>query len=194
MDLHAGEEIVFEGHPSWRALLSFYIGGIAGALVIAVIVALIANTGIAVVVGIVLIALDIVVGFVRRMATTYLVTNQRLYIRRGILSKHEQQTRIDRVQNVNTEQRFRDRVLRVGTVDFDTAGTDDSDFRFVGISTRARSPRPSIAPSARRHWPARRACNTARWSASRLAAFASPVGEEEETACRRAIALRSAQS
>jgi uncharacterized membrane protein YdbT with pleckstrin-like domain len=135
MDLHPGEEIVFEGHPSWRALLSFYIGGIAGALVIAVIVALAASTGIAIVVGVVLIALDIVVGFVRRMATTYLVTNQRLYIRRGILSKREQQTRIDRVQNVNTDQRFRDRILRVGTVDFDTAGTDDSEFRFVGISS-----------------------------------------------------------
>jgi hypothetical protein len=25
-------------------------------------------------------------------------------------------------------------VLRVGTVDFDTAGTDDSDFRFIGIA------------------------------------------------------------
>ena len=134
MDLHPGEEIVFEGHPSWRALLSFYIGGVAGAVVIAVIVALAASTGIAIVVGVVLIALDIVIGFVRRMATTYLVTNQRLYIRRGILSKREQQTRIDRVQNVNTDQRFRDRLLRVGTVDFDTAGTDDSEFRFVGIS------------------------------------------------------------
>ena len=99
------------------------------------IVALLASTGIAVVVGVVLIALDIVVGFIRRMATTYLVTNQRLYIRRGILSKREQQTRIDRVQNVNTDQRFRDRLLRVGTVDFDTAGTDDSEFRFVGISS-----------------------------------------------------------
>jgi uncharacterized membrane protein YdbT with pleckstrin-like domain len=135
MDLHPGEEIVFEGHPSWRALLSFYIGGIAGAVVIAVIVALLASTGIAVVVGVVLIVLDIVVGFIRRMATTYLVTNQRLYTRRGILSKREQQTRIDRVQNVNTDQRFRDRLLRVGTVDFDTAGTDDSEFRFVGISS-----------------------------------------------------------
>ncbi len=134
MDLHPGEEVVFEGHPSWRALLSFYIGGIAGAVVIAVIVALLASTGIAIVVGIVLIVLDIVIGFIRRMATTYLVTNQRLYIRRGILSKREQQTRIDRVQNVNTDQRFRDRLLRVGTVDFDTAGTDDSEFRFVGIS------------------------------------------------------------
>jgi uncharacterized membrane protein YdbT with pleckstrin-like domain len=38
------------------------------------------------------------------------------------------------VQNVNTEQRLIDRVLRVGTVDFDTAGTDDSDFTFRGIA------------------------------------------------------------
>ena len=41
------------------------------------------------------------------------------------------------MQNVNTEQRFRDRLLRVGTVDFDTAGTDDAEFRFVGISDPA---------------------------------------------------------
>ena len=68
------------------------------------------------------------------MSTTYLVSTQRLYIRRGVLSKREQQTRIDRVQNVNTEQSLRDRLLRVGTVDFDTAGTDDSEFRFVGIA------------------------------------------------------------
>jgi uncharacterized membrane protein YdbT with pleckstrin-like domain len=135
MDLHPGEDVVFEGHPSWRALLSFYIGGILGAAVIGVIVALITSTAVGIVVGVVLIALDIVVGFIRRMATTFLVTNQRLYIRRGILSKREQQTRIDRVQNVNTAQRFRDRILRVGTVDFDTAGTDDSEFRFVGISS-----------------------------------------------------------
>jgi uncharacterized membrane protein YdbT with pleckstrin-like domain len=134
MELHPGEEVVFEGHPSWRGLLSFYIGGVVGAAVIGVIVALIASTGVGIAVGAALIVAVLVVGFVRRMATTYLVTNQRLYIRRGILSKAEQQTRIDRVQNVNTAQRLRDRILRVGTVDFDTAGTDDSEFRFVGIA------------------------------------------------------------
>jgi uncharacterized membrane protein YdbT with pleckstrin-like domain len=63
-----------------------------------------------------------------------MVSTQRLYIRRGLLSKHMQQTRIDRVQNVNTAQSLRERLLRVGTVDFDTAGTDDSEFRFVGIA------------------------------------------------------------
>jgi uncharacterized membrane protein YdbT with pleckstrin-like domain len=134
MELHPGEEVVFEGHPSWRGLLSFYIGSVIVAVVVGVIVALIASTVAGILVGAALFAVELLVGFVKRMATTFLVTNQRLYIRRGILSKREQQTRIDRVQNVNTAQRLRDRILRVGTVDFDTAGTDDSEFRFVGIA------------------------------------------------------------
>jgi uncharacterized membrane protein YdbT with pleckstrin-like domain len=134
MELHPGEQVVFEGHPSWRALLSFYIGGIAGAAVIGVIVALITSVAVGILVGAVLVGLVLVVGLFRRMTTTYMVSTQRLYIRRGLLSKRVQQTRIDRVQNVNTDQRFRDRILRVGTVDFDTAGTDDSEFRFIGIA------------------------------------------------------------
>ena len=60
------------------------------------------------------------------------------YIRRGLLAKREQQTRIDRVQNVNTDQGVLQRILRVGTVDFDTAGTDDSEFRFIGLSNPAK--------------------------------------------------------
>jgi len=137
MDLHPGEQVVFEGHPSWRALLSFYIGGVVGAAVVGVLAGLIFGAAIGTLVGVVLFVGVLVFGFVKRMATTYLVTNQRLYIRRGVLSKRVQQTRIDRVQNVNTNQRFRDRVLRVGTIDFDTAGTDDSEFRFVGIADPA---------------------------------------------------------
>jgi uncharacterized membrane protein YdbT with pleckstrin-like domain len=134
MDLHPGEQVVFEGHPSWRALLSFYLGGIAVALLIGAVVALAASVWVGVLVGAVLVGLLLVFGFVKRMSTTYMVSTQRLYIRRGLLSKRMQQTRIDRVQNVNTAQSVRERVLRVGTVDFDTAGSDDSEFRFVGIA------------------------------------------------------------
>ena len=83
-------------------------------------------------------ALVILIGFLRRIATVYTITNQRLRIKRGILSKRIQQTRIDRVQNVNTEQGVLERLLRVGTVDFDTAGTDDSDFTFAGVSSPSR--------------------------------------------------------
>jgi uncharacterized membrane protein YdbT with pleckstrin-like domain len=101
-------------------------------------VALAASVALGVIVGVVLFALVVLVGFVRRMATTYMVSNQRLYIRRGVLAKRVQQTRIDRVQNVNTDQSLTERILRVGTVDFDTAGTDDSDFTFVGLSNPSR--------------------------------------------------------
>jgi uncharacterized membrane protein YdbT with pleckstrin-like domain len=135
MDMHPGEDVVFEGHPSWRALLSFYIYGTVGCAIVGVIVALVACVAVGVLTGVVLFVVMVIVGFVKRMATTYMVTNQRLYIRRGILSKAEQQTRIDRVQNVNTNQTLLQRMLFVGTVDFDTAGTDDSEFRFVGISS-----------------------------------------------------------
>jgi uncharacterized membrane protein YdbT with pleckstrin-like domain len=137
VDLHTGEQVVFEGHPSWRGLLSFYLGGVAGAVVIAVVVGLLTSFFAGLVAGVVLVAAVLAFGLFKRMSTTYLVSNQRLYIRRGMLSKREQQTRIDRVQNVNTEQSLRERMLRVGTVDFDTAGTDDSEFRFVGIASPA---------------------------------------------------------
>jgi uncharacterized membrane protein YdbT with pleckstrin-like domain len=138
MELHPGEVVVFEGHPSWRAVLSFYFGGFAGALVIGAVVALAVGVALGIVVAAVLIAAVIVAGLIKRTATDYMVSNQRLYIRHGILSKHVQQTRVDRIQNVNTDQRVRDRLLRVGTVDFDTAGTEDSDFRFVGIANPGR--------------------------------------------------------
>jgi uncharacterized membrane protein YdbT with pleckstrin-like domain len=133
MDLHPGEQIVFEGRPVWRSILSFYITGFIGSVIIGIIVALIFSTGLGVVVFIVLFALDVLVGFFRRVSTRYTITNQRLRIERGLLSKHVQQTRIERVQNVNTNQTFVSRILRVGTVDFDTAGTDDSDFTFIGV-------------------------------------------------------------
>jgi uncharacterized membrane protein YdbT with pleckstrin-like domain len=133
MDLHPGERIVFEGRPIWRSILSFYITGFVGALVIGVIVALVASTGLGVIVFLVLFAIDVLVGFIRRVSTRYTITTQRLRIERGILAKHVQQTRIERVQNVNTNQTFVSRILRVGTVDFDTAGTDDSDFTFTGV-------------------------------------------------------------
>src|SRR3954447_6082135 len=138
MDLHPDEEIVFEGHPSWRAVLSFYIGGLVGCLVVGAIVFFAAGAALGVATFVVLFALTLLVGFIRRTATDYMISNQRLYIRRGIISKHVQQTRIDRVQNVNTDQSLRERLLRVGTVDFDTAGADDADFRFVGISNPAK--------------------------------------------------------
>ena len=138
MDLHPGEEIVFEGHPSWRGVLSFYLKGALIALVIGVIVWFAASNAAGVATFLAVFGVVALVGFVMRMGTHYVITTQRLHIRRGILAKRVQQTNIDRVQNVNTDQSFVDRILRVGSVDFDTAGTDDSDFTFRGVSEPAQ--------------------------------------------------------
>jgi uncharacterized membrane protein YdbT with pleckstrin-like domain len=135
VDLHPGEEIVFEGHPSWRSILGFYIKGLLLAAVAGAIAAVAKSVGLGVAVGVGVFALVILVGLVKRIGTSYVVTNQRLHIRRGILARRVQQTRLDRVQNVNTDQSLLERMLRVGTVDFDTAGTEDSDFTFEGIAS-----------------------------------------------------------
>jgi uncharacterized membrane protein YdbT with pleckstrin-like domain len=134
MDLHPGEELVFEGHPSWRSVLTFYVSGIAIVAVAAAIGALVSGAGLGIGLGVVILALVIVVGLIKRQATRYVITSERLHIRHGILSKRTQETRVQRVQNVNTEQSFFERIMQVGTVDFDTAGTDDSEFRFVGVA------------------------------------------------------------
>ena len=134
MDLHPGEQTLFHGHPSWRSTLLHYVGSLVIAAVVGVIVKLADQTSTGIVAFVVILAIGILVGYLRRLGTTYIVSNERLHIRRGLLAKHIQETRIDRVQNVNTNQSIFERLLQIGTVDFDTAGTDDSDFTFRGVA------------------------------------------------------------
>ena len=75
----------------------------------------------------------LVVGLVRRLQTTYTITSQRLTIDRGLLSREMHETRLDRVQNVNSSQTLIERMLGIGTVDFDTAGSAEFDFSFRGV-------------------------------------------------------------
>jgi uncharacterized membrane protein YdbT with pleckstrin-like domain len=140
-DQRDGEYVIYQGHPSWRGILSFYIKGTAVALVAGALTALVTRIAndhvqwgwVALVFAVVL-GLAVLVGLIKRIATTYTVTSRRLTIREGILSKRTKETRLERVQNVNTDQSPVDRLLRVGKVDFDTAGSDDYEFAFVGIS------------------------------------------------------------
>jgi uncharacterized membrane protein YdbT with pleckstrin-like domain len=132
-DLRAGEELIYEGHPSWRSILAYYIQGLVGALVVAAIGFLLDGIGLAVGLFLLVEALVLAAGFIRRFATIYTITTQRLRIKHGLIARHVQQTDIERVQNVNTSQSVLERMLQVGTVDFDTAGSGDSDFTFAGV-------------------------------------------------------------
>ena len=135
MELRPNERELYEGRPSWRALIAFYAGGLGLAAAVIVILGFLADSmSTAVVIAAVIAGLTLLIGYLRRIGTKYLITNQRLRIKRGIVRKNVQETRIERVQNVNYDQGVLDRIFGVGTVDFDTAGTDDSEFRFEWIN------------------------------------------------------------
>jgi uncharacterized membrane protein YdbT with pleckstrin-like domain len=136
--LRADEHVLYEGRPSWRALLSFYITGVLAALGVGVVIWLVASEAAGVAVAVAIVVLTLLIGYLRRLFTKYLITNRRLRISRGIIRRNVQETRLERVQNVNYDQGVIDRLLRVGTVDFDTAGTDDSEFRFEWVNDPER--------------------------------------------------------
>jgi len=141
MDLETGEHVIFEGHPSWRSILDFYLKGIVIVVIVSAIAAGVTkviddkvNTGLTTAVAIGLLVIVLIAGWIKRLFTTYTITNVRLHIRRGIIARAEQQTQINRVQNVNTRQSVIQRFLMIGNVDFDTAAGDDYDFQFAGVA------------------------------------------------------------
>jgi uncharacterized membrane protein YdbT with pleckstrin-like domain len=147
VDLNAGEQIIYEGHPSWRSILGYYVKGLIVAVVVGAVGWLADGPGLAIGFALLVFAIVLVAGFLRRFATVYTITTQRLRIKEGIIARRVQQTDIARVQNVNTNQSVFERVLKVGTVDFDTAGTGDSDFKFAGVE----SPEDVVAAVDRAH-------------------------------------------
>jgi uncharacterized membrane protein YdbT with pleckstrin-like domain len=136
MDLHPGEHVIYEGHPSWRSIFSFYFLGLV-VVAAAVAIGIVADkTGIGLAAAAVLLVVLLLVGWLRRITTRYLITNRRLQIRRGIIAKHVEETRVDRVVDVTVHQRVIDRILQIGAVDFDNASAQQGDlFRFAGIAS-----------------------------------------------------------
>jgi len=141
MDMMGDEAVIWEGHPTWRATLSFHIRGIVITVVVFLLIVLVKWLGVglsAVIPGAVLvigIALTILVGWIHRFFTQYTITTKRLNIRSGILSKTESSTNVDRIQNIRVHQSPVDRIMKVGSIGFDTAGDESSDhFSFIGVN------------------------------------------------------------
>jgi uncharacterized membrane protein YdbT with pleckstrin-like domain len=140
VDPEPDEQVFFHGHPSWRSMLAFYVRGLLMAVAAGVIAGVVTrisdrNVDVPWVSAAVLVVFVVVLawGLVRRIATTYTITNRRLTIRSGLLSRELHECRLERVQNVNTRQRLLERMLGIGTVDFDTAAGAAYDFSFRGV-------------------------------------------------------------
>jgi uncharacterized membrane protein YdbT with pleckstrin-like domain len=132
---------MFEGHPSWRSILDFYLKGLLLVVIAAFLAAGVTrisgddvDAGVVTLVAVIGVAIIVVAGFIKRIATDYMITNRRLHIKRGIISRDIQETRLERVQNVNYSQSIIQRALQIGDVDFDTAAGDDYNFIFAGVA------------------------------------------------------------
>jgi uncharacterized membrane protein YdbT with pleckstrin-like domain len=141
MEMMGNETVIWEGHPTWRAMLSFHIKWFAVTIVAFGLLVLLRSLDVGVpypIIGAVLaagIGVTIVVGWIDRFFTQYTITTKRLNIRTGILSKTETSTNVDRIQNITVKQSAMDRILKVGSIDFDTASDDASDkLMFTGVN------------------------------------------------------------
>ncbi|MDX6592721.1 MAG: hypothetical protein QOJ13_1917 [Gaiellales bacterium] len=137
-----GEEVVWRGTPSWKALLLYYVKWTVIALLPAGLWVILnstmsdppsatiffALTGLG-------LLLTYTIGWIKKSTTRYMITDRRIQIRTGLISRNDSSTQLDRVQNVNVSQSVFQRLLGIGNIDWDTAGTDagDSDFTFYGI-------------------------------------------------------------
>jgi uncharacterized membrane protein YdbT with pleckstrin-like domain len=129
------EQVIYEGRPSWRSILSFYIMGLVLVAVAAAIAAAASGGALAAGVGVAAFLLLLLVGWLKRMTTRYAITDRRLRIQRGLLSRKSEEARVERVQNVSVSQSLIERLLKVGTIDFDTASNRPTDlFQFRGIA------------------------------------------------------------
>jgi uncharacterized membrane protein YdbT with pleckstrin-like domain len=143
LDLMPDEKVIWQGHPTWRSMLAFHLKGFGMTAVLLGLLWLLDWLGVdvsTIIFGFVLIAgvgLTILAGWIQRFFTEYAITSRRLHIRRGVLSKVESSTSVNRVQNITIRQALIDRILRCGSLEFDTASSGDDptdEFNFRGVN------------------------------------------------------------
>ena len=201
MDLAANETVLFQAHPSWRSTVGYYIKGLLIAAVIAALVGAVSRiagdeveVAWVVVAFIVIFGAMLLAGWLKKLSTEYTVTTQRVHVRRGLITRKTEETRIDRIQNANTSQTILQRMLRVGTVDFDVASQErEGLFRFEGVANprevvravnsahgggaaRRRARTAAAAVPSHLSWPSARSPTTTSWTERCAASWTSASG------------------
>ena len=114
LTLDDGEEVLWTGQPHVYSLVPALIVGIPLSLV--------------------LIGIPIVVGaYLGRENTVYLLTNEGLYQKSGVLSRDVQKIEFEKVQNTAFSQGPLGNAVGYGTVDISTAGGDSVEMQFRAV-------------------------------------------------------------
>ena len=143
-----GENLVLKSHPHWITIVGNLV--IPAVLVIAVLVAdftllnpdnfYVPKLRTFLTLGVVALGiLWVAIVWIAWQSITYTLTDQRIKIERGILSRQEKLIAIDRVQDVSTQKSLIGRMLGYGHVQIESAGEVGSEvFRDVPSPDRLR--------------------------------------------------------
>ena len=78
------------------------------------------------------------VWWLRCLATSLVITDRRVTLRQGLLSKDTNDVLIDDIRNVKVRQNLLQRIFGVGTVAFSTSGQSDMEIEVHGVPAPER--------------------------------------------------------
>jgi membrane protein YdbS with pleckstrin-like domain len=124
-ELTSNERVVLDLHPHWKQMVGPWT--VLVVVVAGLITALVANiNGVLMlvlgVIGLILVAWLTVGPFIRWRTTHYVVTNERIITRAGILRQHTENIPIDRISDVKFDQSLFQRVLGCGMLTLSSPG------------------------------------------------------------------------
>jgi uncharacterized membrane protein YdbT with pleckstrin-like domain len=119
-------EVIWQGHPSWRGMVGYLWKGILVWLIVSLILygliaAGVVSATIAVLLSVFLLAGVIVVARLIIKTTVYTITRSQVSERRGIINTVSEQARLEQITNIQIKRNFYDRLVGIGKVDIDTA-------------------------------------------------------------------------
>jgi len=131
------ETELWTGHASWKSLYIPLLVWLAVTGIAAILVALIARGPlgwqITLAVGGLIILVVLARGLWRIWSLSYRITTQRLFVRRGILTRTVDQTELLRVDDVKMRQTLLDRLIGTGVVEVMSSDRTDARIQLVDI-------------------------------------------------------------
>ena len=127
----------WQGHPSWPAYLGCL--GVGGILVVFGLgaLAMMSSHPELTVTGVVFLCLGASSIIFTKLIidnTVYTVTNKRVLVETGILSRHSTEIAIGDIRSIDMNQEIHNRVFEIGTVAVGSSSTDGLEVKFFGVS------------------------------------------------------------
>lgn len=132
-DLEVGEDVIWYGRRSWKSMiwnvLSLFI-----LLILFVIIGIASKGIIFIFLGPLILVLGVIGVAIKVLATEYVITDQRVSSRFGLIGRKTNEASFERIQDTEFKQGWGGRLLDYGDIGVRTAGTKGTEINFEGIS------------------------------------------------------------